>query len=157
MPRSIEHQIIRKLEKAEKIPYELLLLADETIEGINKYIFNSEIYVLEQNRTAIAVYALQRLSENEVEIENIAVSAAHRRQGIGKQLIEDAVKRATISGYKAIVVGTGDVSAMPLQFYLKQGFEVFGVRKNFFIDKYTEPIYENGIRLVDMVMLKKSI
>lgn len=45
----------RQLCKDEKVPYDLLLLADETIEGINKYIFDSEIYVLEREKQIIAV------------------------------------------------------------------------------------------------------
>jgi hypothetical protein len=41
--------MIRLLEKDKKIPYDLLLLADETIEAINKYIQQSDIYVFERN------------------------------------------------------------------------------------------------------------
>jgi len=41
--------------------------------------------------------------------------------------------------------------------YKKEGFEVFGVRKNYFVDNYPEPIYENGTQLKDMIMLKKEL
>ena len=37
---------VRKLNNGENIPYDLLLLADGPIEAINRYINNSEIYVL---------------------------------------------------------------------------------------------------------------
>jgi hypothetical protein len=48
--QNVENRKIRQIGKDEKIPYNLLLLADETIEAINKYIFNSEIFVLEQKK-----------------------------------------------------------------------------------------------------------
>ncbi|MCL5877084.1 MAG: GNAT family N-acetyltransferase [Candidatus Bathyarchaeota archaeon] len=152
-----ENRKIRQIGKDEKIPYNLLLLADETIEAINKYIFSSEIYVLEQNRTIIALYALQVLNGDEIEIKNPAVATGHQGQGIGKQLLDDAVERAKSRGFKRIIIGTGDASTMFLQFYQKQEFEIFGVKKDFFVDNYSKPIYEGGIRLRDMVMLKREL
>jgi N-acetylglutamate synthase-like GNAT family acetyltransferase len=65
----------------EKIPYDLLLLADETVEAINRYIFNSEIYVLEQENKIIAAYVLQSINRNEIEIKNIAIIKDYRGRG----------------------------------------------------------------------------
>ena len=93
-----EHQTIRQLGKGEKIPYDLLLLADETIEAINRYIFDCEIYVLERENRIIADYALQVLNADEVEIKNIAVAATFQGQGIGKLLLDDAIDRVKSSG-----------------------------------------------------------
>jgi N-acetylglutamate synthase-like GNAT family acetyltransferase len=45
-----KNHIVRKLRSDEKLPYNLLLLADETKEAINKYIKDSDIYVFE-NKT----------------------------------------------------------------------------------------------------------
>ncbi len=127
-------ETIRRLGKDEEIPYDLLLLADETIEAINKYIFDTEIYVLEQNSKIIAEYALLPLNKEEVEIKNIAVNPEFQRQGIGKSLLRDAASRAKDMGFRRIIIGTGDVSTKLLRFYHKEGFEVFGVRKGFFVD-----------------------
>jgi hypothetical protein len=41
------------------------LLADETMEAINRYIFDSEIYVLEKENRIIAVYTLLVLNAQE--------------------------------------------------------------------------------------------
>lgn len=147
----------RQLCKDEKIPYDLLLLADETIEGINKYIFDSEIYVLEQKNQIIAVYALQVLGKEEVEIKNIAVAKEYQGHGIGKRLLEDATDRARSRGLKRLIIGTGDVLGMPLCFYQKEGFERYAVKKDFFILNYPKPIYDHGVQLRDMVMLKKEL
>src|SRR5690606_38603185 len=58
----------RWLGQHERIPYDLLLLADETVEAINQYIADSNIYVLESDAKVIAVYVLFTLNDHEVEI-----------------------------------------------------------------------------------------
>jgi hypothetical protein len=44
----------------------LLLLADETIEAIDRYIFNSDIYLLHDGTENIAVMALYKTSDAEL-------------------------------------------------------------------------------------------
>ena len=53
-------------------------------------------------------------------------------------------------------VGTGE-SPLTVPFYEKCGF-VFSHRiKNFFIDNYDHPIYEDGVLLKDMIYMRKNI
>ena len=155
--KEAKHQMIRKLRKDEKIPYDLLLLADETLEAIDRYTFGSDIYVLEQENKIIATYVLQSINKNEIEIKNIAVVTDCQGQGIGKLLLRDAACRAKRKGFKTIIVGTGDAAFKQLYLYQREGFEVFDIKKNFFIDNYPEPIFENGIQLKNMIMLKKGL
>jgi aminoglycoside 6'-N-acetyltransferase I len=65
--------MVLQLHKDENIPYELLLLADETIEAINKYINRSNINVFERDNIIIAIYVIQEISNETIEIKNIAV------------------------------------------------------------------------------------
>lgn len=44
-----------------------------------------------------------------------------------------------------------------IRLYQKLGFKKHTTIKDFFIDNYPEPIYENGKQLIDMVVLKKDI
>lgn len=149
--------MIKLLEKDKKIPYNLLLLADETVEAINKYIHQSDIYVLERDNEIIAVYALQTISTDTIEIRNIAVDKAFQGQGIGRELLDHAVDRAKEMGFKKIIVGTGDAAIKQLHLYQKVGFEIYDIKHRFFLDNYAEPIFENGIQLKHMIMLKKDI
>jgi len=149
--------MIRQLQKNEEIPYNLLLLADETIEAINRYINDSEIFIFEKDNKTFAVYVLQKISDDTIEIKNIAVDTKHQGQGIGKLLLRDAISRAKAKGFKTIIIGTGDIAIKQLHLYQKVGFEIFDVKKGFYLDNYPEPIYENGIQLKDMVMLKKEL
>jgi len=149
--------MIRQLQKDEEIPYNLLLLADETIEAINKYINDSEIFVFEMDNETIAVYVLQEISNDTIEIKNIAVDTKHQGRGIGKLLLRDAISRAKAKGSKTIVIGTGDTAPKQLHLYQKEGFEIFDIKKSFYLDNYPNPIYENGVQLKDMIMLKKEL
>mgnify|MGYP000877815589 FL=1 len=149
--------MIRQLRKNEEIPYKLLLLADETIEAINRYINDSEIYIFENDNETIAVYVLQKISDDTIEIKNIAVDTKHQGRGIGKLLLRDASLRAKAKGFKTIIIGTGDIATKQLHLYQKEGFEIFDIKKGFYLDNYPNPIYENGVQLKDMVMLKKEL
>lgn len=151
------HGTIRRLGKDEGIPYDLLLLADETVEAIDRYIHRCEIYVLEREKRPVALYALQFLNRNEAEIKNIAVAEDCRGKGIGMLLLKDAEARARERGHTVLLICTGDAGTRQIALYRKAGFEIFTVKKNFFIDNYPSPIFENGVRLKDMIMLRKAI
>lgn len=149
--------MIKLLEKDKKIPYDLLLLADETIEAINKYIHQSDIYVLERGNEIIAVFVLQTISSDTVEIKNIAVDTVFQGKGIGQGLLNDAIKLAKEKGFKKIIIGTGDTGIKQLYLYQKAGFEIYDIKHRFFIDNFPEPLFENGIQLKHMIMLKKDL
>jgi len=60
---------IRRLLSGEQIPYDLLLLADETTEAIERYIHDSEVYVIENEERLIGVCVLQPVDSSVVEIK----------------------------------------------------------------------------------------
>ncbi len=146
----------RKLTKGEAIPYDLLLLADETIEIIDRYAKNGQIYVLEVNGQIIAVYVLQVIGPERIEIKNIAVHSHYQGQGIGKFMLRDATTRAKEQGYGTILIGTANGAIKQLYLYQKEGFEITSIKKNFFVDNYPAPVFENGILCKHMIMLEKQ-
>lgn len=149
--------MIRLLTKEEPLPYDLLLLADETREAIDRYIHNSELYVLEQENEMIGVYALYPISAQEIEIKNIAIRTSCQGRGLGKLLLADAAFRAKAKGYNTLLIGTADAAPGPLYLYQKVGFKIYAIKENFFINNYPAPIYEEGVQLKDMVMLRKKL
>ncbi|MDR2927750.1 MAG: hypothetical protein LBV41_06075 [Cytophagaceae bacterium] len=66
-------------------------------------------------------------------------------------------KIAVANNYKTVIVGTGDCSVCQIWFYELNCYVLYDVKKNFFIDNFPELIYENGVLLRSMVMLKKEI
>jgi ribosomal protein S18 acetylase RimI-like enzyme len=143
----------------EVYPYDLLLLADETIEAIHKYLFDSEVYIakLPDIEELVGVFCLYKVNKATVELKNIAVVEDRQDNGIGSFLIDKAITIAKEEGYKEIIVGTADCGTRQIRFYERNGFVKYDVRKNFFMDNYSAPIYENGVQLKDMIMLRKSL
>ncbi|MFP3833339.1 GNAT family N-acetyltransferase [Chryseobacterium sp. SIMBA_028] len=143
-----------KTARDSETPYELLLLADETTEAIDQYIFNSEIYLLHDGAENIAVMALHKNNDTELELKNIAVIESYRSKGVGSILINKAKEIARENNYKILTVGTSDTGFQQIRFYEKNGFATTGIRKDFFIKNYPAPIYENGLQMRDMVILE---
>lgn len=147
---------ILKLEKGDPIPFDLLLLADETMEAIERYIYDADVYLL-RNPAPIGVFALCRLNDAEAEIRNIAVAERFRGQGFGSYMIAAIKEIAASLGHKALWAGTPDTAMKEIAFYRKNGFEPVYTKQHFFTDNYPEPIYEDGILLQHMVMLRTAL
>ncbi|GAB2825026.1 GNAT family N-acetyltransferase [Ferruginibacter profundus] len=145
--------LIRNAYQDEQIPYDLLLLSDDTIEAIDKSLNNGELFVAEINNKVIAAFILKIIGKDTIEIKNIAVSEDQQGTGIGTILLQHIISVATQRDFKNLTVGTCDLCSKEIQFYKKSGFTVTDIRKNFFIDNYKNPIYENGMQIKDMVML----
>jgi ribosomal protein S18 acetylase RimI-like enzyme len=150
---------ITRLTKSEDLPFDLLLLADETVAAIEKYIYDSGVYVVKTGAYPhpIAVFVLQKIDDNEIEIKNIAVAETFQDKGIGSYMIGEIKRIALAANYRRIIVGTPDHSARQINFYQRNGFRKFAIRKNFFIENYPQPIIENGSILRDMVMLRMNL
>lgn len=138
---------------SEKERYlDLLLLGDEQESMINRYLPDSELYVLFISGTAAGVCAITTESDRLIEIRNLAVRPEFRRQGIGNALLKFAEGR-----HKGcdIQLGTGETPST-LRFYQNAGFTYSHRIRNFFTDNYDHPIIEEGVLLDDMVYLKKK-
>lgn len=150
---------VRKLSNQVVMPLDLLLLADETAEAIDKYLDKCNVYIVNTSEriSPIAVFALLRHTDDEVEIKNMAVAPEFQNSGVGSFMLGEIKTMALQQNYKRIILGTTDVDYGQLRFYLKNGFVTYAIQKNFFIDNYPKPIFENGTMLRDMVMLKKEL
>ncbi|SDC39448.1 GNAT family N-acetyltransferase [Niabella drilacis] len=146
-----------KLRPTDALPFGLLLLADETIAAIEKYIYSSAVYTLMNAQEMIGVAALYPLSADDLEIKNIAVAASHQNRGIGSFLIQKIIEIAGRQQYRTLIVGTSDTGFQQIRFYERNGFRKYALRKNFFTTHYPHPIFENGIQLKDMVLLRQSL
>lgn len=148
---------IRKLRKGEKLPMELLLLADPSSEIVEKYITKGECFIAEFGHQTLGVYVLLPTRPQIVELVNVAVIEDQYGKGIGKQLVLDAVRVAKTKGYKTIEIGTGNSSVGQLALYQKCGFRIIGIDTDFFIRHYSENIFENGIQCRDMIRLSQDL
>lgn len=143
---------IIKVADNKKEYLDLLLLADEQEDMIDKYLERGEMFVLNDNGVKAECVVTQE-AENVYELKNIAVLSDCQRKGYGRKLIEFVFNYYV--DCSTMLVGTGDVPSA-LSFYINCGFTESYRKKNFFIDNYDHPMFEDNIQLVDMVYLKRE-
>lgn len=143
---------IIQIVEGKKEYIDLLLLADEQENMIDKYLENGEMFVLDDNGIK-AECVITKEANGIYELKNIAVLPDFQRKGYGKSLIEYLFTH--YSDCKVMFVGTGDCPSS-LSFYHNCGFKESHRIENFFIDNYDHPMFEDGIQLIDMVYLKRT-
>lgn len=150
---------IARTGPANPIPYELLLQADETREAIDRYIHGSLVYTahLPEQAGPVGVFALWPDGAHAMELMNIAVDEVLRGLGIGSLLLEHVCQVVREQGRSILRVGCADAGFGQYRFYIRNGFRVTGVRKDFYLLNYPAPILENGVRLRDMLVLEMDV
>lgn len=143
-----------KIENNKKRYIDLLLLGDEDEKTIDKYLERGEMYILDDNGIKAECVVTDEGNKT-LEIKNIAVSPKFQKHGYGKKLIEFITEKYS-ENFSVIQAGTGD-SPLTIPFYEKCGFKKSHIVKNFFIDNYKNPIYEEGVQLIDMIYLQKNL
>jgi ribosomal protein S18 acetylase RimI-like enzyme len=144
---------IRKTENKSEIPFELLLEADPSREMLDHNLQNGDCYLGFDGDELVGAYVLNNTKLFTWEVSCLAVKASYRKKGYGKFLLLDAIKRAKVLGAKFIEIGTGNSNFNQLALYQKCGFRITHVYKDFFLKNYKNPIFENGIRIADMIRL----
>jgi len=145
---------IEKINNNKKQYLDLLLLADEQENMIDRYLANGDMFALYDDDLK-SVCVVVAIDNETCELKNIATYKKYQGKGYGKALIRfvfDFYK----NNNKTMLVGTGDFPPI-LSFYESCGFEKSHRIKNFFTDNYDHPIFEDGIQLIDMVYLKKDL
>lgn len=145
---------IREVIDHKKAYVDLLLLADEQEDMIDRYLERGTMYVLEDDGVKAECVVTDK-GGGILELKNIAVAPDCQGKGYGKALVNFLV-RTYRAQYTVLQVGTGD-SPSTIPFYESCGFRRHHLVKNFFTDHYDHPIYECGVQLVDMVYLKKEL
>ncbi len=145
---------IEKITHNKKQYLDLLLLADEQEDMIDRYLEIGDMFALYDDdlKTVCVVAAIDKET---CELKNIATYKKYQGKGYAKALIK-FVSDYYKNNYKTMLVGTGETPAI-LSFYKSCGFKKSHIIRNFFIDNYDHPMFEDGIQLIDMVYLKKKL
>ncbi len=145
---------IEQITKNKKQFLDLLLLADEQEDMIDKYLPGGDLFALYDDDLK-SVCVVVPVNGETCELKNIATYERYQGKGYGRALIRfiaDLYKNE----YKTMLVGTGETPTI-LSFYESCGFEQSHRVKHFFSDNYDHPIFEEGVQLVDMIYLKKDL
>lgn len=145
---------IEKITQNKKQFLDLLLLADEQENMIDKYLPTGDLFVLYDGDLK-SVCVVAAVNSETCELKNIATYEKYRGKGYGRALI-NFISEFYKNTYLTMLVGTGETPAI-LSYYKSCGFEESHRVNNFFTDNYDHPMFEGDIQLVDMVYLKKSL
>ena len=146
---------ITKIVDSDPVNFmELLLLADEELKMIEKYLYRGEMFALYDDSLK-SVCVVTQESDDVCELKNIATFEKWQGKGYGSKLLNHIFSHYK-GKYKTMLVGTGDISWI-IEFYQKNGFQLSHRIKNFFTDNYDHPMFEEGVQLVDMVYLSKNL
>ena len=144
---------IRPVLENKRQYMDLLFLADEQVEMIERYLDKGEMFVL-LDPEVVGECVVCDLGDGVFEIKNLAVRPECQGRGYGRALIEFAADRYR-GRCRELWVGTGD-SPMTIPFYEKCGFREHHRVPNFFTDNYDHPMWECGVQLIDMVYLSRK-
>ena len=145
---------IIEITENKKEYLDLLLLADEQEDMIDRYLEKGKMYVLDDDGIKSECVITDE-GNGLLEIKNIATYPEYQGKGYAKTLI-DFIVQTFSEQYSVLQVGTGD-SPLTIPFYEKCDFVRSHTVPNFFTDNYDHPIYECGIQLVDMVYLRRTM
>lgn len=147
------NEIVR-IPKENRWEYrELLLLADPEEQAVNRYLMDGEMYVLRVDGRDVAEAVVRMEEGGECELMNLATDEALQGRGYGSSLVR-WLKELYSEKTDSMLVGTSEDGRA---FYRRLGFRDEFVRKNFFIDHYSEPIVENGKQCIDMYCLRADL
>lgn len=146
---------IKEIINNKKAFMDILLIGDESMAMINKYLNRCRLFALYDNKVLVSICAVLPVNFDTVEIKNLATYPEYQNRGYASKLIEFVCEKYK-GEYKHLILGTGE-NNVTLNFYKKRGFKEFKRIKNFFIENYPKPIFENGKQLMDMVCLCKKL
>jgi len=135
----------------------LLEDADESVIRIRAAVESpsSSAYLIVLDGSLVGA-ALMAWQNDTSELIYIAVNSDQRGRGIGKRVIAHLQDEARQRDVKSLIVGTANAGLDNSAFYQKCGFRIDSVRKDYF-DYFTELVFENGIRIRDMLMLRWNV
>ena len=145
---------IRHIADNKKQFLDLLLLADEQEDMIDRYLGDGELFALYDGDLK-SVCVVSKEDEETCELKNIATYPQYQGRGYGRALIQ-YISEHFKARYRYMLVGTGETPTI-LRFYRGCGFEISHRIENFFTDNYDHVMIEDGVQLVDMIYLKKEL
>ena len=115
----------------------------QTVTNLEKMIFPNpkpeqvfledghKYYVLEENGEVIGYAGYEKIVD-EGHLINMAVAEAHRKQGLGRALIEQILTKSREDQIKRLILEVRISNHPAISLYEKMGFEVIAKRKKYY-------------------------
>ncbi len=142
---------ITRVDENREAFRDLLLLADPEWAVVEKYLHKGEMYALYEGGQAVAEAIVTVREDGACELKNLAVDPAFQRKGYARMLVEH-LARTMSERFDRMYVGTSGP-----KLYERMGFTRAYTVPNFFVDNYSEPVWDEGELLQDMYYLVRPL
>lgn len=135
----------------------ILLQAEHSERALRWGLANlvDSVYQLQVGEQLVAAATVQWRNDP-AEIIELAVAPELHGHGYGRAMIAAIIEQARQRGKQQLIVGTANSSIGNIAFYQKCGFRMDSIRRDYFW-YYREPVYEQGIRVLDMLMFRYDL
>jgi GNAT superfamily N-acetyltransferase len=145
---------IKIIENNKKDFLDLLLLADEQEDMIDKYLDRGTLFALYDGGLK-SICVVTDEGNGSFEIQNLATYEQFQRKGYGQALVDYVCEYFRDKGI-AMLVGTGE-SPSTVPFYERCGFVYSHRLVNYFVEHYDKPIMDAGVQLKDKIYFKMDL
>lgn len=138
----------------------LFRLADDSEQAIDGYLLDGEILTAVDGGAIVAHLQLVNADTGGVlELKSMAVIDTRRGEGVGRALVEAAVRRSRSRGARTLVVATAAADTGNLRFYQRLDFRMVRIERDAFGPEagYAEGTLIDGIPLRDRVWLERAL
>jgi ribosomal-protein-alanine N-acetyltransferase len=91
-------------------------------------------YLVAREDDGVVGYAAASVAGEVVELQRIAVDAAHRREGVGTRLLADVARLARADGAERVLLEVREDNAGAIAFYAGLGFTELARRPRYYRD-----------------------
>ena len=92
---------------------------------------NSYNFIAESENQAVG-FIIIKIASDEIEIITICTSPEYQRQGIARELLQEAIKHSKQSKAKSIYLEVSENNIAAINLYLSSEFQKTGMRKNYY-------------------------
>ena len=138
----------------------LFRAADDSEQAIDRYLHAGEILAAVDGAELVGyLQLLDPEADGTAELKSMAVIDTHQRRGVGRSLVEEAVRRSRARGARRLVVATAAADIGNLRFYQRLHFRLLRVERDAFGPDagYAEGTLVDGIPLRDRVWLDREL
>ena len=138
----------------------LFRMADDSEHEIDRYLLDGEILTAVDEGTLVGhLQLVNGQSDGIVELKSMAVIDTRRGNGVGRALVEEAVRRSQSPGMLRLVVATAAADTGNLRFYQRLNFRMVRIERDAFGPEagYADGTLIDGIPLRDRVWLEREL
>jgi GNAT superfamily N-acetyltransferase len=138
----------------------LFRMADDSDQEIDRYLLTGDILIAVEDGALVGHLLLaDSQADGTVELKSMAVTDTRRGHGIGRALVEEAVRRSRARGARRLIVATAAADTGNLRFYQRLNFRMLRIERDAFgaAAGYAAGTHIDGIPLRDRVWLDRDV